>query len=96
MPLDLRPIGMTIALGFWAAGALAALFLHEQIWVLGTLTDDNSGKLFGVCVSIGLLAALTLNRVFPKLIQSNVPVQAEFSESRGQPIPARNRSRTPR
>jgi hypothetical protein len=89
VPLDLRPIGMTIALGFWAAGAVAALFLLEQIWVLGTLTDDNSAKLFGVRVSIGLLAGLTLNRVFPKLIQSNVPVQTEFSESHGQPIPAR-------
>lgn len=78
IPLDLRPIGMTVALGFWAGGVVCTLFLLEQMWILKTLTLDDSGKLLGVGVGIGLVAGLTLNKVFPKLIQSEVPVETEF------------------
>lgn len=84
VPLDLRPIAMTIALGFWAAGAVAALFLFEQMWVAGASATNDPGKFFGVCIGIGMIAGLTLNRVFPKLIQSNVPVQAQFAETQDQ------------
>ena len=95
-PLDLRPIGMTVALGFWAAGVVSALFLLEQVWVLGALTSGNWGKLFGACVGIGLLAGLTLNRVFPKLIQSKVPVSTDLTEKSGPPTSVRNHSRAVR
>jgi len=80
VPLDLRPIGMTIALGFWAAGVVSALFLLEQIWVAGSSAGDNTGKFFGLCIAIGLIAGLTLNRVFPKLIEAEVPVQIDFHD----------------
>jgi hypothetical protein len=75
VPLVLRPIGMTIVLGFWAAGVLAAVFLLEQLWVSGNSTNDTAGKFLGAGVTIGLIAGLTLNRVFPKLIQMEVPAR---------------------
>ncbi len=84
VPLELRPIGMTIALGFWAAGVLAALFLLEQIWVSGNSAADTTGKFLGVGIAIGLIAGLTLNRVFPKLIQMEVPVQMDFHANQGK------------
>lgn len=80
IPLEVRPIAMTIALGFWAAGVVAALFLLEQIWVAGVAAVNDPSKFFGVCVGIGLIAGLTLNRVFPKLIQSDVPLRAHFPD----------------
>ena len=81
VPLDVRPIAMTIALGFWASGVVAALFLLEQIWVAGPSAANDPGKFFGVCIGIGLIAGLTLNRVFPKLIRADVPLQANFTNN---------------
>ncbi len=81
VPLDLRPIGMTIALGFWAAGAVSALFLLEQIWITGASAAGSIDKLFGVSVAIGLIAGLTLNRVFPRLIQAEIPIRTDVGET---------------
>jgi hypothetical protein len=76
VPLELRPVTMTIALGFWASGVAGALFLLPQIWVLGSsLNPMQGGKLAGFAVPIGLLAGLTLDKVFPKLIKYDVPVK---------------------
>ena len=83
IPLEMRPIAMTVTLGFWAAGVVAALFLLEQIWVAGTSTTNDPGRFFGPCIAIGLIAGLTLNRVFPKLIQADVPTQVRFAEKGG-------------
>jgi len=85
-PIELRPVGMTIALGFWAAGVAAALFLVEQIWVSGSLTKDMSGKFLGAGILIGLIAGLTLNRVFPKLVQIEVPVKMDLGRESGKGV----------
>lgn len=87
VPMDLRPIGMTITLGFWASGVVSALFLLEQLWVLGTLKPDDAGKLFGVGIGIGLLAGLTLNKVFPKLIQYEAPLETDFTKKSNRSRP---------
>jgi len=74
VPLELRPIAMTVALGFWASGVAGTLFLLPQIWVLGKLEVAQGSKLAGFAVPIGLLAGLTLDKVFPRLIKSEVPL----------------------
>lgn len=73
--LEPRPIVMTVALGFWAAGAVGLLFLLPQIWVLGTLDAAHVGKLSGFAVPIGIIAGLTLDKVFPRLIKTEVPIE---------------------
>jgi hypothetical protein len=73
VPLELRPITMTIVLGFWASGVAGALFVLPQIWALKAFDSDQAAKLCGFAVPIGLLAGLTLDRVFPKLIKYELP-----------------------
>lgn len=73
--LDPKPISMTVALGFWTAGAVGLLFLLPQLWVLGALNASHVSKLSGFAVPIGFVAGLTLDRVFPQLIKSKVPVK---------------------
>src|SRR4051794_10602184 len=76
----------------WAiegAGVVGALFLIEQIWVAGDSATKDPGKFFGICSAIGLIAGLTLNRVFPKLIQVDVPTEVRLPEKPGQPLPRR-------
>jgi hypothetical protein len=75
IPLELRPVTMTVALGFWASGVAGVLFVLPQIWVLGNLDVAHAEKLAGFAVPIGLLAGLTLDKVFPKLIKYDVPVE---------------------
>jgi hypothetical protein len=75
IPLELRPVTMTVALGFWASGVAGTLFVLPQIWVLGTLDVTHASKLAGFAVPIGLLAGLTLDKVFPKLIKYDVPIE---------------------
>jgi hypothetical protein len=83
--LDVRPILMTVALGFWASGVAGALFLLPQIWVVGTITALQAHKLTGFAVPVGLLAGLTLDRVFPRLIKQDVPLNtASFDQQRAQ------------
>jgi hypothetical protein len=64
-PLELRPVTMTVALGFWVSGAAGILFVLPQIWALGELDSSRVLKLCGFAVPIGLIAGLTLERVFP-------------------------------
>ena len=92
-PLDLRPVTMTIALGFWAAGVAGTLFLLPQIWVLGTLEPAHLTKLSGFAVPIGLLAGLTLDKVFPRLIKYNVPLETASLEKTRQ-VGAKSRRTT--
>jgi hypothetical protein len=77
--LGLHPVAMTVALGFWAGGVAGALFLLPQTWILDTL-DNNFMKLSGFAIPIGLLAGLTLDKVFPKLIKINVPITMPRTE----------------
>jgi hypothetical protein len=84
VPLELRPVTMTIALGFWAAGVAGTLFLLPQIWVLGTLDVTHVGKLSGFAVPIGLVAGLTLDKVFPRLIKYDVPLDPTSFERKNQ------------
>jgi hypothetical protein len=74
VPLNLRPVIMTVALGFWASGVAGTLFLLPQIWAFGTLDAAHTSKLSGFAVPIGLLAGLTLDKVFPKLIKYDVTI----------------------
>jgi hypothetical protein len=83
VPLELRPITMTVALGFWASGVAGALFILPQIWVFGTFTAEQAGKLSGFAVPVGLLAGLTLDRVFPRLIKYEVPLNTAPLEKAG-------------
>ncbi len=80
IPLALRPVGMTVALGFWASGIAGALFVLPQILSLGTLQITQASRLLPFAALIGLLAGLTLEKVFPKLIKVEVPVDTRALE----------------
>jgi hypothetical protein len=80
VPLELRPVTMTIVLGFWASGVAGALFVLPQIWALKALDSDQAAKLCGFAVPIGLLAGLTLDRFFPKLIKYELPLETGHFE----------------
>jgi hypothetical protein len=75
-PLKLRPVGMTISLGFWASGVTGALFLMPQIASLGQLQATQAFRLLPFSSMVGLLTGLTLDRVFPRLLKIEIPVQA--------------------
>ncbi len=79
IPLQVRPITMTVALGLWASGVTGALFLLSQVWILGGLDLAHGGKLLGSAITVGLLTGLTLDKVFPKLIKAEVPVELKFA-----------------
>jgi hypothetical protein len=81
-PVELRPITMTVALGFWASGVAGALFVLPQIWALGVLDAGRAAKLSGFAVPIGLLAGLTLDKVFPKLLKYDIPVHSAVAENK--------------
>lgn len=72
--LKLRPVGMTMALGFWASGVAGGLFLVSQIVSLGQLEPTQAYRLLGFAALVGLLAGLTLDKVFPRLIKTDVPL----------------------
>jgi hypothetical protein len=74
-PLELRPISMTIALGLWASGVAGVLFVLPQIWAQSGLDAGRAAKLSGFAVPIGLLAGLSLDKVFPKLLKYEIPLQ---------------------
>jgi hypothetical protein len=85
--LDLRPMAMTIALGFWAAGVAAALFILSQLWVSGdlnALSETSVKRLAGFAVAVGLIAGLTLDKVFPKLLKVDIPVELPASPKAGE------------
>lgn len=72
--LEPRPIVLTIALGFWGAGVVGLLFLLPQIWVMGALDASHVFKLCGFSVPIAFVAGLTLDKVFPRLMKMEVPI----------------------
>jgi hypothetical protein len=71
---------MAVALGFWASGVAGALFVLPQILSLGTLQITQASRLLPFAALIGLLAGLTLEKVFPKLIKVEVPVDTRALE----------------
>jgi hypothetical protein len=78
VPFELRPISMTIALGFWASGVAGILFVLPQLWLSEALPDRaHLGKLTGLAAAVGLLAGLALDKVFPKLLKYDVPVNTD-------------------
>jgi len=81
--VDVRPIGMTIALGFWAGGVAGALFTLPQIWLLGTLDAQHLAKLAGFAAPVALIAGLTLDKVFPKLVRMDVPIDTSALRGHG-------------
>ena len=78
VPLELRPILMTVVLGFWASGVAALLFVLPQIWIAGDLQASQYYKLASFAVPVGILAGLTLDRVFPKLLKTEIPINTRF------------------
>jgi hypothetical protein len=89
-PLKLRPIGMTISLGFWASGVAGALFLLPQIVSMGQLQPSQAFRLLSFSSLVGLLAGLTLDRVFPRLIKIEVPIESASLGMKG--IVGKNKS----
>jgi hypothetical protein len=82
---------MTIALGFWASGVAGALFVLPQILSLGTLQTNQALRLLPFATLIGLLAGLTLEKVFPKLIKVEVPMDTgvlEPKKAQGKTAPS--------
>jgi hypothetical protein len=73
-PIGIRPVGMTIALGFWASGIAGALFVLPQILALGQVQNASAARLLPFAALIGLLAGLTLDKVFPRLIKFEIPL----------------------
>jgi hypothetical protein len=71
----LRPVGLTITLGFWVSGVAGALFLLPQIVSLGQLKPVEAYRLLPFSSFVGLLAGLTLDKVFPRLIKIEVPLE---------------------
>jgi hypothetical protein len=84
VPLTSRPISMIIALGFWASGVVGVLFSLPQIWISGGIDAAQLGKLSGFAVPIGLVAGLTLDKLFPKLIKLDVPVDGGVLGKKGR------------
>jgi hypothetical protein len=82
-PLKLRPVGMTISLGFWASGVAGALFLLPQIVSLGQLQTPYAYRLLPFSSLIGLLAGLTLDRVFPRLLKIDIPIEGASLKVKG-------------
>jgi hypothetical protein len=87
--VTLRPVIMTIALGFWASGVAGALFVLPQIVAVGNLQHDQASRLMPFATLIGLLAGLTLDKVFPRLIKTDVPLNVESLEPK-QPKISKN------
>jgi len=71
---ELPPLTTVLALGAFASGAAGLLFLLPQLWILEKLTDASLLKLAGFAVPIGLVAGLTMDRVFARLIKIEVPM----------------------
>ena len=84
VPLVLRPTGLTIALGFWASGVAGALFVLPQIVAIGGLGFEQASRLLPFAALIGLLAGLTLDKIFPKLIKVEVPLNTEVLEAKSK------------
>jgi len=72
---NLPALTTVLALGIFASGAAGLFFLLPQLWILGSLTDANLLKLAGFAVPIGLIAGLTMDRVFARLIKVEVPLE---------------------
>jgi hypothetical protein len=73
-PLVLKPAFMTAVLGFWASGVAGALFLLPQLLTLSTLHANEAARLLPFAAIVGLLAGLTLDKVFPKLTSIEIPL----------------------
>ena len=90
---DLEPqaIVLTIALGFWGAGVVGVLFLLPQLWVLGALDASHVFKLCGFSVPVGFVAGLTLDKVFPRLMKVEAPVDVP-TQAQGEAMVRRRNS----
>jgi len=80
-PRGLQPAIMTTVLGFWASGVAGALFVLPQVLALNGLQRQQANRLLPFAALIGLLAGLTLEKVFPRLIRVDVPIRAEAIEA---------------
>src|ERR1043166_7699756 len=85
-PVEILPATSTIALGFWAGGVAGALFVAAQIVALNALDKGQATRLFPFAVLIGLLTGLTLDKVFPRLIKAEVPLQTGILDESQKPI----------
>ena len=87
-PVEMLPATSTIALGFWAGGVAGALFVVAQIVALNALDKGQATRLFPFAVLIGLLTGLTLDKVFPRLIKVEVPLQTNILEQEQKQKPS--------
>jgi hypothetical protein len=76
-PSVLKPAFMTAVLGFWASGVAGSLFLLPQLLTLTSLQATQAARLLPFAALIGLLAGLTLDKVFPKLTRMDVPLDEQ-------------------
>jgi len=82
-----------LALGVFASGAAGLLFLLPQLWILERLTDANLLKLAGFAVPIGLIAGLTMDRVFARLIKVEVPLELPADSTAKAQVPAKGKAK---
>ncbi len=73
-PTASRPFLMTIGLGLWASGVGGALFTAPQFLALANPSSEQVVRLIPFAVVFGLIAGLTLDRVFPRLIKVDLPL----------------------
>ena len=79
IPLALRPIGMTVALGFCVSAIVGDLYVLPQYSWLSVHCRWLRPRVFSLSVApVGLFTGLTLEKVFPKLITVEVPVDTKF------------------
>jgi hypothetical protein len=74
LPASPKPFLLTIVLGFWASGVAGGLLVIPQIFAAGKLATEAANRLLPFAASVGLIAGLTLDRVFPRLIKVDVPI----------------------
>ena len=82
-----------LALGVFASGAAGLLFLLPQLWILEKLNDASLLKLAGFAVPIGLIAGLTMDRVFARLIKVEVPLDMPADNKATAQASARGRAK---
>ena len=85
---ELPALGTVLALGLFASGVAGLFFLLPQLWILEKLTDANLLKLAGFAVPIGLIAGLTMDRVFARLIRLEVSLDMPGGAKPAAPKPA--------
>lgn len=91
--MALPALTTVLALGVFASGSAGLLFLLPQLWILEQVTNANLLKLAGFAVPIGLIAGLTTDRVFARLLKIDLPLEVPAGGKAGAGNSAKGRAK---